>query len=482
MRSPLRNQIFFPIAGLLALAVLLFTAISAWYAVDVRSKQTAKHMEAVTNALGSASYPLTNDVVNRLGAMIGGDVIVVDDRHNITASTLGSPEILQSLLDDLPSATKDASSPQVVRINTNSFWVTTIRQSPVRRPTTLYVMLPHEEFAVVWRSSVGVPLIVATVILILALLLARLISSRIAGRVDKLREQFGRLAQGDFQVVAASGRSDEIRDLMESANVLAEQLRSMQQELLTAQRLQLLGQLSGGLAHQLKNSVAGARMAIQLHQRRCNADDPMIQTALAQLSLTEEQVLAVVSLKADAHDASVGEVCDISQMMRDVVALLQPHCIHWKSQITVKTPDRLPATLHSPQSLKGGLLNLTQNAIEAAGVNGMIDCLVTADDQWVSIDIRDSGPGFATDHSDLVGAFRTTKPEGIGLGLTIAQHAVDQEGGSLTIERQNEHTSVVIRIPWRQLKTTTAAAATPNNAGEGSHKGEQSLSQKAANP
>ncbi|MEZ6132799.1 MAG: HAMP domain-containing sensor histidine kinase [Planctomycetaceae bacterium] len=450
MRSPLRNQIFFPIAGLLVLAVVLFTGISAWHAVEVRRGQTAQHMEAVARVLGSASYPLTDDVVSRMGAMIGGHVVVLNDQQQVTASTLAASEILRNLLAALPSATEQASTPQEVRWDSDSYLVTSIRRLRYRQPATLFVILRQDEFPVVWRNSIFAPLIVATVILVLALLLAMLISGRVAGRVNQLRALFGRLALGDFQAVTPAGRDDEIRDLMESANTLSEQLRSMQQDLLSAQRLQLLGQLSGGLAHQLKNSVAGARLAIQLHQRRCTSDDPMIQTALAQLTLTEEQVLAVVSLKAERNTSNGGAVCDLSRLMREVFALLQPHCSHWKSRMTLDAPNSLPVALKSPQSLKGGLLNLTQNAIEAAGVGGTVTCRTACDGESVIIELRDSGAGFLLDKDELAGAFRTTKPEGIGLGLTIAQHAVDQENGSLTIDRIYDQTRVVIRIPWQQ--------------------------------
>jgi signal transduction histidine kinase len=218
----------------------------------------------------------------------------------------------------------------------------------------------------------------------------------------------------------------------------------------TAERLQLLGQLSGGLAHQLRNSIAGARMAIQLHQRRCTADDPMVGTALAQLALTEEQVLAVVSLRPDGSQTSPQtncEPCDLSRMVADVVALLQSHCTHWKSVLSVDVPETLPVSLVSAQGLKGALLNLMQNAIEAAGVDGTIRCELKKDDEKAVIDIRDSGPGFTDDQQMLLTAFRTTKPEGIGLGLTIAQHAVEQEGGSLTFRRIDDQTSVQIRLP-----------------------------------
>lgn len=466
MRFPLRNQIFVPFAGLMVLAVVLFTGISAWHAAEVRRNQTAEHMKAVTDALGNASYPLTDDVVRRIGAMIDGEVVVLDDQQNFAASTLATDEDLRRSLAELPTATADASSTYSVRWNSSSYLVTSIQRTTGRRPQTLHVILATDELSDVWKNSLLAPAIAAAVILVLGLLVARLLSSRIATRFDQLSSLFNRLAEGDFSPIKATGRNDELRDLMNSANVLSEQLRTMQDELVTAERLQLLGQLSGGLAHQLKNSVAGARLAIQLHQRRCTSQDPMVQTALAQLALTEEQVLAVVSLKPETESPSEPTTCDLSQMAGDVAALLQSHCSHWKSVLTLDVPNSLSIHLVSPQGLKGALLNLMQNAIEAAGVGGTIGCRLAAGYETITIEICDSGPGFGDQVDRLQGAFRTTKPEGMGLGLTIAQHAVEQEGGALTFHRIDDQTCVQIKLP---IKSQPEASELPSMNSEACH-------------
>ncbi|MEZ6063029.1 MAG: HAMP domain-containing sensor histidine kinase [Planctomycetaceae bacterium] len=450
MRWPLRNQIFLPIAGLLTLAVILFTAVSAWLAAEVSSAETRRHMDAVAHAIGNASYPLTDDVVGRIAAMIDGDVVVLDCDQNLAASTMGSSEALRSKLAALSVARAGESSFHVASLDSRKYLVTAIHRSHTPRPGTLFVLLPETEFRLLWQDSVLPPLLAALPILILALALAMLISRRVAGRVDQLRELFRRLPSGEFGPVEVTGRDDEIRDLMTSANQLSDQLRTLRERLLTAERLQLLGQLSGGLAHQLRNSIAGARMAIQLHQRNCTADDRMITTALAQLALTEEQVMAVVSLRADSSvdsGSSAAEVCDLCTMLLEVTDLLQPYCTHWKSALTVDVPESLAVELVSPRSMKGALLNIVQNAIEAAGLGGTIHAEVLAKDDCAVIEVRDSGPGFSLSRQELVSAFRTTKVDGIGLGLTIAQHAVDQEHGDLIMSSAGGYTSVQIRIP-----------------------------------
>lgn len=447
MRSPLRTQIFWPIAGLLTLSAVLLTGTSTWYAARNSELQTRRHMQAVTDALGNATYPLTPDVVRRMGAMIGGELLFVDREGQLTASTTDEFESLWGQLGDLPVTEHGPASPQIIRWNSSAYLVAGIDRVYVARPGTLYVLLPNEDFAVLWRNALLPPLAVILPILALALGVALVISRRVGHRVDQLRELFKRLASGDFQPVQVSGRDDELRDLMVSANQLSEQLRAMQEHLIVSERLQLLGQLSGGLAHQLRNSITGARLAVQLHARSCSEPDNMIDTAVSQLNLTEEQILAVTSLRPESDELPPLRDADLSQLTRDVAALLQPLCSHWNSQLSLELPDELPARLHSPQSVKGALLNLVQNAVESAGIDGQVCVSASARDKQAVVRVTDSGPGFPDGGGRLTDAFRTTKPEGMGLGLTIAQHAVDQEQGQLIIDRIGEQTVVELQLP-----------------------------------
>ena len=302
MRWPLRNQIFLPFAGLLAVSVILVTVVSAMYAARNSRQQKLQHLEAVTTSLGESGFPLAPTVVERIAPMIDGDVVVIDSQRRITASTLPASQDLADQLTALSAGRlRDTDDPRLqtaaLTWNSKEYLVSMVRHRHVARVQTLYVLVPQEDFLALQRDSILTPLIVAVPTLILALLLAMMISGRIGGRVHRLRELFRSLSLGNFQTVSVEGRHDELRDLLISANELAARLNQMREELLLAERLQLLGQLSGGLAHQLKNSITGARMAIQLHQKQSlpeSSESQMLETAIAQLKLTEEQVKAVL--------------------------------------------------------------------------------------------------------------------------------------------------------------------------------------------
>src|SRR5204862_2702084 len=84
-------------------------------------------------------------------------------------------------------------------------------------------------------------------------------------------------------------RQDELRDLGSSVNEMAQRLADYREKAARTERLRLLGQVSGGLAHQLRNGVAGARLAVQLHLKESSGaeDQEALEVALRQLTLVE---------------------------------------------------------------------------------------------------------------------------------------------------------------------------------------------------
>src|SRR5205823_4546358 len=90
---------------------------------------------------------------------------------------------------------------------------------------------------------------------------------RVSGRVRELERRARLIAGGDFSPMPLPGRDDEVRDLGRSINEMAQRLAQFQKTAAAAERLRLLGQVSGGLAHQLRNGLTGARLAVQLYLR-----------------------------------------------------------------------------------------------------------------------------------------------------------------------------------------------------------------------
>ena len=122
--------------------------------------------------------------------------------------------------------------------------------------------------------------------------------------------------------------NDELRDLSRSVNDMAQRLSQYQDQTRQTERLRLLGQVSGGLAHQLRNAAVGARLAIQLHIEDLadDANREALNVALRQLAIVEMHVKKFLDLgKALELDR---QSCQLEAIVTEAISLIRPQCAH----------------------------------------------------------------------------------------------------------------------------------------------------------
>jgi signal transduction histidine kinase len=300
------------------------------------------------------------------------------------------------------------------------------------------------------------------------------LAHRFAGRIQRVQEQLRQLAAQQYVQTEVAPPHDELYELQSSANQLAARLAALQAEIIHTERVRLLAQIAGGLAHQLRNAVTGARMAVELHARRCAAaeHDTTLDVALRQLSLTEEQIKGLLALGARRPQELRGG--DLRQIAASIDTLVEPICRH--VQVSFTSSAELPndaAHVRDADSLRAALLNLVLNGIEAAGPGGEVSLEIAMEQGEVVASVYDSGPGPppATQQS-LFEPFVTSKPEGVGLGLTLAQHTARHYGGSLSWERVDGRTAFRMRWPRpigadEQKTELPPSETTPSSAAKG---------------
>jgi signal transduction histidine kinase len=198
-------------------------------------------------------------------------------------------------------------------------------------------------------------------------------------------------------------------------------------------------------------------MSVQLHAKRhpVPGGDECLRTALLQLEITEEQVKGLLSL--GGMERREPTLCELQRILRDVEMLVHPACQHSKVMLRVGSCPESVAVMIDFSSVRAAVLNLTLNAIEAAGRGGAVGLEVIEDDDEIRIEVIDNGPGPSDAIAgELCDAFATTKPEGVGIGLALAKQVAEDHGGRLSWERSGYETRFALILP--KVTVTTVGA------------------------
>ncbi|MEX0675529.1 MAG: HAMP domain-containing sensor histidine kinase [Pirellulales bacterium] len=468
MRWPLRYQILFPFVGVMLAVVLGVSLLDALLAARRTQRRIEHQLNEVAKTLLDGNFPLTDAVLKQTRGLSGAEFLLVDLRNQVQASSLD--EVDPAAIPHIAGGDGQFQLGDPIRFGGREYLHTAINLAP--RGTTSEAMLLHILYPqgllreARWEAAYP-PLVVGSLLLVVVVVLAIVIANRLSRPILELRRQLDRLVQGDFQPLDVPARNDELRDLICSVNSLGDQLDEFSRAITRSERLALLGQLSGGLAHQLRNTVAGARIATQLHKRHCReVDQDSLAVALRQLAMTESHLQRF--LTAGQPTVPRRTRCDLQGVIADVAALVAPSCAH--RNVDLQLPDRAESghqLCADAEQLRQLLMNLVLNGIEAAGPGGWVRIELARSAGATKLRVLDCGPGPQRDLEErLFEPFATGKPEGIGLGLTVARQIVEAHGGTIRYVKQGA-TCFEVTLPASdgELNGTAASAATDDDAG-----------------
>jgi signal transduction histidine kinase len=428
VRWPIRYQILIPFAGVMLVALVLVSALNAWLSAKRVATQTSEQLRHIADTLHDSNFPLTSTVLKQTKGLSGAEFVL----------TTPAGDVLETTIPGLHALPAMASAPfelgPATEVDGELYFQTTVLLSPRAgrsEPQLLHILYPESSWREARWQSAWPPLAFGGAALALVVALAVTIAARLSRPIGQLRSQAGRLAQGHFEPVPLPARDDELRDLVTSINLLASQLDELQQAIKRSERLMLLGQLGGGLAHSLRNDVTGAKLALQLHQRNCRqTDQQSLAVALRQLTLTEELLQRFLALGRPQAPSRVD--CDLAEVIDETIALVQPACRHRKIALDVlKNATRTTRLFADPEQLRQALLNLALNAIDAAGPGGKVwlELAESPGDELI-VRVCDSGTGPPPELVERIfDPLVTGKPEGVGLGLAVVRQIAEAHGG-----------------------------------------------------
>jgi signal transduction histidine kinase len=439
----IRNQILVPLIAIQAVAVATVAVTAATLAARRSEDQIIGRLNGVTDALGHSNFPYTQGVLTRMRGLSGAHFAVFANDGRVTDSTLPTLKSLPPAVQAVQPRDRLDSLGEFPTLSVDGarYFAVPLRASGGPGGPSLLVLYPETNWRQARWEAAAPPLAVGLGTLGLMAAVTSWIAHRIGGRIRELQEQVARIAAGNFEGFNPGPPGDEVQHLASSINRMCNQLKEMQRTIRQSERTRLLAQLAAGLAHQLRNSLTGARMSVQLHAKRFPAQggDEALAVALRQLAMTEEQVKGLLSL--GRVESPPRAPCELGRLLDDVSLLVNPSCEHAKVHLR-RDPGKDPIhVVADATGLRAAILNLAINAVEAAGPGGEVHLAASTGPGDVTIEVSDTGPGPPPGVAEtLLDPFVTTKPEGVGLGLALAHRVALDHGGQLSWTRDGELT------------------------------------------
>ncbi len=225
------------------------------------------------------------------------------------------------------------------------------------------------------------------------------------------------------------------------------ELRKLEQSSRVAGQTKLLAELSGSLAHEIRNPLSSIRGSLELIRDAKSKKQiaPFISMALKETRRLNEIVTDFLNFSQftpkNKNRVRVSEI--ISEALVD--SLLREN----KNRITIKRKDDGFFVLVDMDKLRSALTNILNNAYQMSPREGMIEIVSYKRGKQGFIEIRDSGPGIKKQHLRRVfEPFFTTKKGGTGLGLAIAKNIIEAHEGLITVRSEaGKGASFVVRLP-----------------------------------
>lgn len=252
-----------------------------------------------------------------------------------------------------------------------------------------------------------------------------------------------------------------------------QELQQTQMQLIQAEKLESIGRLAAGVAHEVKNPLALLLLGVDYLSQGIEPDDPNVEKILQQMRDAVERADRIVRGLVDfsSQRSLSREPTQLSRVIDEVLLLVKHELTRSNTKVNVRIEKDLPLVFLDMSKFEQVLINLIINAVHAmAGVESKLIKIrarsesleevvknqgarkrevFRSGDRVVILEILDNGHGIASaDANRLFDPFFTTKATGVGtgLGLSVARRIVELHGGELTLENREKDPGAVARL------------------------------------
>ncbi|MEM6468818.1 MAG: HAMP domain-containing sensor histidine kinase [Planctomycetota bacterium] len=435
----LRFRLLGPIVFTAVVAAVIVALGSLQYSRTWAANELRQRFDPIASTFSNAAFPLNPNVVQSLAELTGTEWETFDEFGDVRYSTLTNSPV---------SATQDAQQETGLFIERRFKTVQPEARSDGVWEAAVY--FDRSEVEADRRRTLGVLLLTGLSTVLGLTTVTLLLSSRLVGRLRRLKRGVEAVAAGRFDSLVSDQINDEVGRLGLAVDQMAEQLSQLWKAVNRQQGERVLHQIAGGLAHQLRNRLTGARMAVELHARQyksatdgeTDVDDGVevdgLKVAIHEMEQSEDYVkqLLVVAAGRQGSDrpANIARCIETLQKSHNAMARHLGIQLHWNV-----TEDAKQFVVRDGPTWISAISNLIHNAMQA-GKHVQVDVLVDSGDRLRSA-VADDGPGIPDSMGEQVfEPFVTSKPEGVGLGLAVVRRAAERLGGEVRWYREQERT------------------------------------------
>jgi len=326
----------------------------------------------------------------------------------------------------------------------------------------------REMHGMIYKVQMHSIILAIITILFLSFVLGFLFSRVINVPIKKLTDTMKKAEEGDLNARVNIKSRDEMGSLGENLNIMIEKLNVAREEaeqyhqelIQRADRMASIGELASGIAHEIRNPLAGIQGAIQILAEEFPKEDPRKQVS----DEIQKQIYKLERLVKDLLNFAKPVTrnylpTDINELVDKVLSFFMTQ--RAKSvdiKIEKNFVPSLPKAMIDPSSMEQAFLNIILNAQKAMSRGGTFTVSTLAlpgrkDDgkevQEIQIVFEDTGIGIPGENlPKIFNPFFSTRSDGTGLGLSITKNIVEQQGGKIEVESQvNAGTKFIITLP-----------------------------------
>jgi two-component system sensor histidine kinase HydH len=255
-------------------------------------------------------------------------------------------------------------------------------------------------------------------------------------------------------------RSAQYRQTAERLVEANVQVQHAEEAVRRSDRLAALGQLSAGLAHELRNPLATIRTSAEMLTKNLDTESDVAREMAGFIGTEVDRANSLITrfLQFARPLQLRPEVADLTQTLDRAVALVErevPAIPIYKNY----QPD-VPPFSFDAELLERVFYNLLLNAAQATAAGGAVTLKLRAKDGTAEVTVIDRGVGIDSNQmNNIFNPFFTTKPDGVGLGLAIVSKIVDEHGGKIAVESEPGKGSIFcVLLPMERPASAASAS------------------------